>query len=76
MTYRDYDMSNPDDLAEVVRTGLVWDGPGWAIKRAIDAINKGTLPMPSYIPEPYASYITRDEAPPLPPVEPMTGGDL
>ncbi len=67
------DLGDKEELAREIANGRVWSGPGWAIQQAVDAINNGDVPMPSYIPDEYRGYITRlDE--PMQHVEPMTSG--
>jgi len=50
-------LDDPKVLAEEIANGRVWSGPGWAIDRAVKAINSGKVPYPDNVPEEYAAYL-------------------
>ena len=50
-------LDDPKVLAEEIANGRIWSGPGWAIDRAVKAINSGKVPYPDNVPEEYAAYL-------------------
>lgn len=64
------DLSDIEELADEVAIGRVWSGPPWAVGLAIDAINRGDIPVPEYLPDEIRPYITTTTPPRMPPVEP------
>jgi hypothetical protein len=55
-----YDVHNADDLAELVRTGMVWRSGPKVLKLALDAIRAGDVPRPVYnVPPAVDAYLDR-----------------
>jgi hypothetical protein len=52
-----FDIDDPDDLADLVRTGLIWKGGPKAIAKAVTALLDGTLPRPPNLPPQVAGYL-------------------
>lgn len=51
------DLTDPQQYAEAVASGVIWGAPKGDVLRAIDDINAGRLPRPDNIPSDVLPYI-------------------
>lgn len=52
-----YDVHDPEDLAYLIRTGLIWRGGPKTQRLAIDALLSGAVPRPGNLPEQIAAFL-------------------
>lgn len=52
-----YDVHDPDDLAYLIKTGLIWRGGPKTQRLAVDALLRGDVERPDNLPEQVAAFL-------------------
>lgn len=52
-----YDVYDPDDLAYLIKTGLIWRGGPKIQRLAVDALLRGDVPRPDHLPAQVVAYL-------------------
>jgi hypothetical protein len=56
-----YDVHDPEDLAYLIQTGMIWRGGRKTQRLAIDALLSGAVPRPRNLPERIAAFLESNQ---------------